>query len=90
MDDATSEVMTARFEMSETTKGYFRLMRDHLIAYGRPLSLYIDKHGVFKLNHKGAISGTGQTQFVLFLTLRFFPEINVKTSCRSIVNESYR
>jgi len=63
MDDATSEVMTARFEMSETTKGYFRLMRDHLIAYGRPLSLYIDKHGVFKVNHKGAISGTGLTQF---------------------------
>jgi hypothetical protein len=29
MDDATSEVMTARFEMSETTKGYFRLMKDH-------------------------------------------------------------
>ena len=63
MDDATSEVMTARFEMSETTKGYFRLMKDHLTAYGRPLSFYIDKHGVFKVNHKGAISGTGLTQF---------------------------
>ena len=31
IDDATSEIMAARFEMSETTKGYFRLMQDHLI-----------------------------------------------------------
>ena len=63
IDDATSEIMAARFEMSETTKGYFRLMEDHIILHGRPLSLYIDKHGVFKVNHKGAISGNGLTQF---------------------------
>jgi len=63
VDDATSEIMAARFEMSETTKGYFRLMEDHRIRHGRPLSLYIDKHGLFKVNHKGAISGNGLTQF---------------------------
>ena len=61
LDDATSEIMAARFEMSETTKGYFRLMEDHIVLHGSPLSLYIDKHGVFKVNHKGAISGNGLT-----------------------------
>jgi hypothetical protein len=63
IDDATSEIMSARFEMSETIKGYFRLLNDHLTIHGRPLPLYTDKHGVFKVNHKGAISGNGLTQF---------------------------
>ena len=63
MDDATGAIMAARFEATETTEGYFYLMKDHIETYGRPLALYTDKHGVFKVNHKGAISGDGITQF---------------------------
>lgn len=63
VDDATSEIMVARFEPTETREGYFYLMEDHIKTYGRPLALYTDKHGVFKVNHNGAISGDGITQF---------------------------
>lgn len=63
VDDATGEIMVARFEPTETREGYFYLMADHVKTYGRPVALYTDKHGVFKVNHKGAISGDGVTQF---------------------------
>ena len=52
IDDATS-IVTARFEKSETTNGYFRLMHNYLESYGKPLFLYTDKYGVFRVNHKG-------------------------------------
>lgn len=47
IDDATSELMALRFEASETTLGYFALMRDYLRRRGRPLSVYTDKAGIF-------------------------------------------
>lgn len=63
VDDATGEIMVARFEPTETMWGYFELMKDHLTIHGRPIALYTDKHGVFKVNHKDAVSGDGITQF---------------------------
>jgi hypothetical protein len=63
VDDATGEIMAARFEPTETMWGYFELMKDHLKIHGRPIALYTDKHGVFKVNHKDAVSGDGITQF---------------------------
>ena len=62
-DDATGEIIVARFEPTETMWGYFSLMKDHLKIHGRPIALYTDKHGVFKVNHKDAVSGGGVTQF---------------------------
>ena len=55
--------MVARFEPTETMWGYFELMKDHLKIHGRPIALCTDKHGVFKVNHKDAVSGDGITQF---------------------------
>jgi transposase len=63
VDDATGEIMAARFEPTETMWGYFELMKDHLKIHCRPIALYTDKHGVFKVNHKDAVSGDGITQF---------------------------
>ena len=63
VDDATGEIMVARFEPTETMWGYFELMKDHLTIHGRPIVLYTDKHAVFKVNHKDAVSGDGITQF---------------------------
>lgn len=51
VDDATGQILAARFELTETTEGYFRLMGDHLQAYGKPICLYTDKHGSFRVNH---------------------------------------
>ena len=63
IDDATGEIMTARFELTETTEGYFCLMKEHVKTYGRRIALYTDKPGDVTGNHKGAISGDGITQF---------------------------
>jgi len=63
VDDATSDIMAARFEPTETMWGYFELMKNHIKTHGRPIALYTDKHGVFKINHKNAVSGEGVTQF---------------------------
>ena len=63
VDDAIGEIMVARFEPTETMWGYFELMKDHLTIHGRPIVLYTDKHAVFKVNHKDAVSGDGITQF---------------------------
>ena len=48
VDDATSKIVSARFEQSESTLGYFRCIYDHITKYGRPESYYSDKHVIFK------------------------------------------
>jgi len=63
IDDATGEVMSARFVSAECTEGYFDLMEDYFKRHGRPLALYSDKHGIFRVNAVEAASGTGETQF---------------------------
>lgn len=63
VDDATGEAMGLRFVETESLAGYFALLDDYLHQHGRPLALYSDKHVVFKVNAKEAVSGTGETQF---------------------------
>lgn len=63
IDDATGEVMGARFVELESTAGYFDLMQEYLSRHGRPQALYSDKHSIFRVNIKEAESGTGETQF---------------------------
>jgi transposase len=53
IDDATGKLMTCHFAPSESTESYMHALSDYLDMHGRPLALYSDKHGVFKVNHKG-------------------------------------
>jgi predicted DNA-binding protein (UPF0251 family)/transposase InsO family protein len=57
IDDATSKILTLRFEESETTLGYLRCLESHLKIYGRPLAYYSDKHSIFKTTRKDCIDG---------------------------------
>ena len=52
VDDATGKVAGALFRPEEDTREYFQLMEGIVRQYGMPLSLYIDRHGVFKFNGK--------------------------------------
>lgn len=63
IDDATGKIMAALFAPSETVWGYFNLMQMYLKAHGRPIALYNDKHGVFRVNRSSALKGEGLTQF---------------------------
>ena len=48
IDDATSRVTAGRFELTETSEGYFRLIREHLETFGRFCAAYTDKHSIFR------------------------------------------
>ena len=63
VDDATGRLMHLQFVESESTFSYFHATRAYLEAWGKPVAFYSDKHGVFRVNHEGAIGGDGMTQF---------------------------
>jgi hypothetical protein len=63
VDDATSRLMQLQFVESESTFAYFNATRAYLEAWGKPVAFYSDKHGVFRVNHDGALGGDGMTQF---------------------------
>ncbi len=63
IDDATGQLMELFFTPTETTFSYFAATRRYLDRHGRPVAFYSDKHGIFKVNLKHALSGTGLTQF---------------------------
>jgi hypothetical protein len=68
VDDATSRLMQLRFVASESAFDYFRTIRAYLEAHGKPVALYSDKHGIFRVNAKDAAAGAGTTQFGRALT----------------------
>ena len=63
IDDATGELMELYFTPAETTFSYFAATQRYLERHGRPVAFYSDKHGIFRVNIKQALSGTGLTQF---------------------------
>src|SRR5437868_2138431 len=70
IDDATSRLMHLQLVESESTFAYFHATRAYLEAWGKPVAFYSDKHGVFRVNHPGALAAEpapakagGMTQF---------------------------
>ena len=63
VDDATSKTTAARFVPTETAEGYQELLKEHLERYGRPEALYVDKHGIFRVNREEIQKGKGITHF---------------------------
>src|SRR6201984_1442858 len=63
VDDATSRLMHLQFVESKSTFAYFHVARAYLEAWGKPVAFYSDKHGVFRVNHPGALGGDGMTEF---------------------------
>ena len=47
IDDATGEVLAARFFAGETTAGYMALLREHASRHGVPAAYYSDRAGIF-------------------------------------------
>jgi hypothetical protein len=50
IDDATGEVLALLFRAEEDAHGYFLLVRMIVARQGRPLALYHDRHGIFRVN----------------------------------------
>ena len=52
IDDATNTIPWASFEEIEDSAGYLGLLREIITRHGIPLSVYTDRHGVFKVTRK--------------------------------------
>jgi len=76
IDDATGRLMQLRFADSESAFSYFEATRGYLQRYGRPVALYSDKAGVFRVNTKQPKGGDGTTQFG-----RAMAELNIDVVC---------
>lgn len=48
IDDATNQLVAARFREHEDAAGYFLLLQDIAAAVGLPLALYADRHTIFQ------------------------------------------
>lgn len=55
IDDATSRIMDGGFVDYEGTFTLFETTEHCLKIYGKPLSLYVDKHSTFKINRQATI-----------------------------------
>src|SRR5215217_862751 len=76
IDDATSRLMHLQFVEAETTFNYFAAVRSYLTEFGKPLAFYSDKFGVFRVNIRNPLSGTGLTQFG-----RALKELDIELIC---------
>jgi transposase len=47
IDDATGQVLGARFSPTETTQAYFDVLQHCIHTHGRPVALYSDRHSIF-------------------------------------------
>ena len=55
IDDATSRIMDGEFADYEGTFTLYSATEHYLKTYGRPLSLYVDKHSTFTINRQATI-----------------------------------
>jgi transposase len=60
IDDASNRIH-ARFYVSESTANYMDLLRRYLLVQGRPVALYVDRHGIFRAEN--ALGEPQETQF---------------------------
>lgn len=63
IDDATSRVVAARFYPHETTEAYMAVLRSYLVTYGRPVSIYSDRHSIFRITSPEPRNQGSFTQF---------------------------
>ena len=50
IDDATSRLTQLRFVPQECTLGYMQALHGHIRQHGLPMTLYSDRHGIFRVN----------------------------------------
>ena len=76
IDDATSSVTEWRFCEVETTFDYWESLRRHVVRYGRPVCIYSDRHGIFRVNSQENHTLCEDTQFA-----RALKELNIEPIC---------
>jgi transposase len=77
IDDATGQLLELWFVPDETFFAYCEALRHYLERYGKPVALYSDKHGIFRVNQPRPLGTTsGLTQFG-----RAMQELDIQIIC---------
>ena len=76
IDDATGKLLQLLFVDSESFFSYCAAAQAYFKHYGKPVAFYSDKHGVFRVNLPGSVSGDNVTQFG-----RAMQELDVQIIC---------
>lgn len=63
IDDATSRLMHMMFVDNESSFNYMRTLKDYIHKFGRPVTLYADKYGVFRSANPTKFGEYRPTQF---------------------------
>jgi transposase len=63
VDDATSRILYAKFCSWESKNNYFDCLEEYIKLNGKPQGIYVDKHGVFKVNREQVKKGERITAF---------------------------
>jgi hypothetical protein len=79
IDDATSQI-EAKFDMNESIFAVFSFWMEYIKNNGKPLCIYLDKFGTYKVNHKSAVDNFElTTQFQKALNILDIQMINANT-----------
>ena len=79
IDDATGQLLELWFVPHESFFGYAEAARHYFERYGKPMTFYSDKHGIFHVNTEQTMStGPGLTQFG-----RAMLELDIQILCAS-------
>jgi len=76
VDDATSRLMELRFDISESTFGYFVATGSYLEQHGKPVAFYSDQASIFRIANSRGRRSDGSTQFG-----RALSELNIDIIC---------
>ncbi len=68
IDDATSEILAAKFVPSESYFAYAGLFKTYFRAHGLPEGLYSDRFSVFRVNHPNVTTTDAQTEYERAMT----------------------
>ena len=63
IDDATGKLVELQFVDSESFFSYAQAVENYFKRYGKPITFYSDKHGIFRVNQTSSGSGDAITQF---------------------------
>ena len=79
IDDATGQLVELRFVLRETFFAYGEAARHYFERYGKPVTFYSDKHGIFRVNQEQTTgTGRGLKQFG-----RAMHELEIEILCAS-------
>ena len=76
IDDATGKLLRLQFVDCESFLNYAQAAEGYFRQYGKPVALYSDKHGIFRVNQRSVGTGEAITQFG-----RAMQELDIQIIC---------